>query len=296
MIPFFILFLGMSSLFACLGALAVGHLVPAVSASALLLALATAWFLARDFKLVLNPPPIGVPVFLMYALIFVGIYFHSIFLFFPKSESYWIQDPFNLGDMSFHWHTIRFLGKGATFWPENPIYMGYRFKYPFGMDFFNALFENLGVAISSHLPVVTLLTLVLVFYVLHMAGGPLLVFAIFFSSGMYNFTVPGNWDLNEMQNTVDFKNLFLTVLLTQRGFGYALPAGVFLYRALQECFSGAWKPSFLEKLSLGMIWGGLGFFHLHSFFFVSMYLGILILWKRDLRNWLLPLGIASLLG
>ncbi|MGZ3742861.1 MAG: hypothetical protein ACXWRA_03295, partial [Pseudobdellovibrionaceae bacterium] len=296
MIPFFLLFFGLSSLLGCVGALAVGHLVPAVSAGALVMAFGMAWRLKSEFKLVLNPPPMSPPIFILYALILVGIYFHSVFLFFPKSSFYWIQDPFNLGDMSFHWGTIRNLGKGAAFWPENPIYMGYRFKYPFGMDLLNALFENLGVGIQSHLPLVTLVGLLLVFYVLHMAGGPLLVFAIFFSSGFYDFTLPGNWDVSQMQSSVDFKNLFLTVLLTQRGFIYALPAGIFIYRALQESFAKNWNPSLWEKISLGIIWGGLGFFHLHSFFFISMYLGLLILWKRCLREWLPTLGIAAVLG
>jgi hypothetical protein len=296
MIPFALLFLGLSSLLGCLGALAVGHLIPAVSVGALVIAFSVAWYLSRHFKLELTAAPMTVPIFLLYALIFVGIYFHSIYLFYPKAGFYWIQNQFNLGDMSFHWNTIRFLGKGAAFWPENPIYMGFRFKYPFGMDFFNALFENLGVSINTHLPFVTLLALTLVFYVLHMAAGPLLVFAVFFSCGIYNFTAPGNWDVGRIQDSIDFKNLFLTILLTQRGFVYALPAGVFLYRALQKCFSGVWQPSVMEKISLGIIWGALGFFHLHSFFFVSLYLGILILWKKELKNWLLPIGIAVLLG
>ncbi len=296
MIPFSLLFLGLSSLLGCLGALANGHLVPVISASALVIAFGVSLFLARAFKMELKPPPVSIPIFILYTLIFFGIYFHSVFLFYPKGGFYWIQDQFNLGDMSFHWGTIRYLGKGADFWPENPIYMGYRFKYPFGMDFFNALFENLGMSINSHLPLVTLLALVMGFYILHMTGGPLLVFAIYFSGGIYNFMAPGNWDVGRIQDSVDFKNLFLTVLLTQRGFLYALPAGVFLYRGLQEYFSGAWKPNSTEKISLGIIWGALGFFHLHSFFFVSLYLGILILWKKDLKNWLLPIGIASLLG
>jgi hypothetical protein len=296
MIPFFLLFLGLSSLIGCLGALALGHLISVISASALVIGFGGAWYLSREFKLALQAPSVSLPVFILYALIFIGIYLHSIFLFYPKAGFFWIQDQFNLGDMSFHWGTIRYLGKGATFWPENPIFMGYRFKYPFGMDLFNAFFENLGVGISSHLPLVTLLALLMLFYVLHMAGGPLLVFAIFFSGGIYNFTVPGPWDLGQIQESIEFKNLFLTVLLTQRGFLYAFPAGVFLYRALQEYFSGAWKPSRIEKISIGIIWGALGFFHLHSFFFVSLYLGILILWKKDLKNWFLPIGIAALLG
>lgn len=296
MIPFSLLFVGLSSLLGCLGALMVGRLVPAVSATALALALGLSIFLAKNWKLKLKARPVSVPVFLLYALIACGIYFHSVFLFFQKGEFYWIQNPFNLGDMSFHWGTIHYLEKGATFWPENPIYLGYRFKYPFGMDFFNALWGNLGVKIHFHLPLVTLAMLGLILYVLHLTGGPLLVFAIFFSGGFFNFFTPGPWEPTRLQEGLDFKNLFLTVLLTQRGFLFALPAGVYLYRALQKAFAKEWTPTVLEKIVLGVIWGSLGFFHLHSFFFLSLYLGILILSKRSLKEWSLPIAVASLLG
>lgn len=296
MIPFSLLFISLSALIACLGALLAGRLTPAVSIVSLLLSLSLSWSLSRSMKLKLQVPAVSLPVFLLYVLIFLGIYFHSVFFFFQKGEFYWIQNPFNLGDMSFHWNAINYLAGGANFWPENPIYLGYRFKYPFGMDFFNALWGNLGVAINAHLPVVTLLALTLVFYTLHLTGGPLLVFAIFFSGGLYNFTVSGSWDLTRVQESLDFKNLFLTVLLTQRGFLYALPAGVFLYRALQKVFSGDWRPSLIEKIILGLIWGALGFFHLHSFFFLSLYFGVLILYKKDLRNWVPTIAVASLVG
>ncbi|WP_413288367.1 hypothetical protein [Bdellovibrio sp. HCB337] len=296
MMSFSLLFIGLSSLIACLGALLVGKLVPAVSVLALVLALGISCYLSRKMTLKLQAAPVSGPIFLLYALIFTGIYFHSVFFFFQKGPMYWIQNPFNLGDMSFHWGAINYLAEGAKFWPENPIYLGYRFKYPFGMDFFNSIWGNLGVPISYHLPLVTLLALLVVFYALHITGGPLLVFAIFFSSGFYNFLVPGPWELNRMQESLDFKNLFLTVLLTQRGFLYALPAGVFLFRAIQKVFAGEWRPTTLEKVTLGIIWGALGFFHLHSFFFLSLYFGVLILYKRDLKNWVLPISVASVLG
>lgn len=297
MIIFSLLFLAISTLLGCALSMLVGQLVPAVSALSLIAGFGGAFYLGRSFKLQLKVPPVSLPVFLLYALIVVGIYFQSMFLIFYKSTNYWIQNPFNLGDMSFHWSAIRSVAKGLHFWPENPIYGGFRFRYPFGMDFFNSFFENLGVPITTHLPVVTLLALLLVMFTLHSAGGPLLVFAVFFSCGCIN--VLGGlrgMDVSQLQAPYDFKNIFLTVLLTQRGFLYAMPAGVLIYRAIQKYFAGEWKPQMLEKIALGIVWGALGFFHLHTFFFVSMFCGLFILWKRDLKNWLIPVGVAAVLG
>lgn len=297
MIIFSLSFLSLSALIGCALSMLVGQLVPAVSALSLVVGFAAALWLSRQWKLEFKMPPVSLPVFALYALIVVGIYFHSIFLVYEKAGSYWIQNNYNLGDMSFHWSAIRSVAKGMHFWPDNPIYGGYRFRYPFGMDFFNSLFENLGVHISSHLPFVTLLVLLMILFTLHSVGGPLLVFAVFFSCGYYNFMAKDlNWDYFQMQNSVDFKNIFLTILLTQRGFLYAMPAGLLLYRVLQKYFTGGWRPSMVEKITLGLIWGALGFFHLHTFFFVSMFLGLWILWKRDLKNWLVPVGVAAVLG
>jgi hypothetical protein len=297
MIIFSLLFLSLSTLIGCVGALLIGQLLPAVSALSLVLGCAAALYLARSWKLQFRMPPVSLPVFALYALIMAGIYFHSIFLFYKKGDNFWIQNNFNLGDMSFHWSAIRSIAKGMHFWPDNPIYGGYRFRYPFGMDFFNSFFENLGVDIATHLPFVTLLLLLLVFFTLHSVGGPLLVFAVFFSCGYFSFF--GGWspgDYAQLQQPLDFKNIFLTILLTQRGFLYAMPVGTLLYRVVQKYFAGEWKPSLTEKIIIGILWGGLGFFHLHTFFFVSMFLGLWILWKRDFKNWLIPLGLAALLG
>jgi len=262
----------------------------------LLLALIFCLFEARHRQLKLKRSETSLPVMILYGVIFIGIYFHSVFLFYLKDGQYWIQDLSNLGDLSFHWGTIRYLAKGAHFWPENPIYIGHRFRYPFGMDFFNSLFENLGFPITAHLPLVTFFCLILTLYTLDVVGGPLLVFAVFFSAGFYAFWNESNWDLYKIQEHIDFKNLFLTVLVTQRGFLYALPAGLYIFQAFKSYFAKEWKPNLFEKISLGVIWGGLGFFHLHSYFILSLYFGLWILWKKDLKTWLWTLLVAIVVG
>lgn len=292
--------IAVSALLGCALSLGAGELKPWISLLSLVVGLAAGiWGACRNGSLI-KRKPISWPVALLYFVIGVGIYFHSVFLFYQKGSMLWIQNAFNLGDMSFHWGTIRFLGKGAHFWPENPIFLAHRFRYPFGMDFFNAFFENLHVPIAVHLPLVTLACLLILFYLLHVTGGPLLVFAVFFSGGYFNFWSPESWDVLQLQAYLDFKNLFLSVLLTQRGFLYALPAALLVFQGLKSSFEGALegslKPSLTEKISYGILWGALGFFHLHTFFFVSLVFGVWILWQRQLRTWLPSVGIAAVLG
>jgi hypothetical protein len=294
-----ILWIGLSSLFGCLLALLAGELKPWISLVSLFGALAVSiWAYRRRSSPTKEVPDktLSLPIGLSYFVIVMGIYFHSVFLFFRKDGSFWIQNPFNLGDMSFHWGTIRYLAKGAHFWPENPIFFGHRFRYPFGMDFFNAFFENLHVPISAHLPLVTLACLLMSLYLLHAVGGPLLVYAVFFSGGFFNFWQPVSWDVLQLQSGLDFKNIFLSVLLTQRGFLYALPAVLLLYQTLQKTFTGVRVLTMAEKLGYGVIWGALGFFHLHSFFLISLCFGLWILWRRQWRQWGLTVILAAVLG
>ena len=292
-----LLFFVVTAFVACLGAMIVGMLAPPVSLAALCSGILYCYFDRRFRTLKISPRPTSLWVKILYAFILGGIYAHSIFLFYLKEPTtWWIQNASNLGDLSFHFSAIRNLARGAHFWPENPIFLGFRFRYPFGMDLFNALFENLGVAIQTHLPLVTFFGLLLTLAALHVAGGPLLVFTIFFSAGFYNFLQAGSWDIHKLQDGLDFKNLFLSVLINQRGFVYALPAGVFLWKAFNENFFNEWKPGRFEKISLGLIWGGLGFFHLHSFFIVSLFLGLLILWQKRLRTWWPSVLIAFFAG
>ncbi|MBC7370951.1 MAG: hypothetical protein H7326_05260, partial [Bdellovibrionaceae bacterium] len=294
-----LLFFSVTALTACFGALINGSLSPVIGVTSLCAGLVYCYFDRRfaATKRIAVRKPLDLVTKLLYGIILGGIYAHSVFLFYQKDPStWWIQNISNLGDLSFHFGTIRNLARGVHFWPENPIFLGFRFRYPFGMDLFNAIFENLGIAMQTHLPLVTFAGLVLTMAALHFAGGPLLVFTIFFSAGFFNFLQPGTWDLYRLQEGLDFKNLFLSVLVTQRGFVYALPAGVYLYKVFDENFRGAWSPSRFDKVSLGLIWGALGFFHLHSFFIVSLYLGLLILWRRQMRTWLPTVLMAFFVG
>ena len=66
-------------------------------------------------------------------------------LIFTDGDALRVLSPNNLGDMSLHLTYIRYLAKGATFWPDNPIFSGLKLHYPLGIDVFNALLAVVGV-------------------------------------------------------------------------------------------------------------------------------------------------------
>src|SRR4029077_9629820 len=50
-----------------------------------------------------------------------------------------IQSPNNLGDLALHITYIRNFANGFAIWPDNPIYVFSKLRYPAGIDLFNAL-------------------------------------------------------------------------------------------------------------------------------------------------------------
>ena len=50
-----------------------------------------------------------------------------------------IQSPNNLGDLALHITLIKNFASGVPLWPDNPIYVFSKLRYPAGMDLFNAL-------------------------------------------------------------------------------------------------------------------------------------------------------------
>ena len=61
------------------------------------------------------------------------------FLLWVDGANLKIQSPNNLGDLSLHLTYIKYFANGVPLWPDNPIYVFSKLRYPAGMDLFNAL-------------------------------------------------------------------------------------------------------------------------------------------------------------
>lgn len=214
------------------------------------------WFIEADF------------FFLLPFLILV--FFQFYYIFYAVNGWYKTANPNNLGDLPFHIQMIRAFAGGYQFWPDNLIYAGETLKYPFGMDFFNALFESLKVPTDIHLFLAGLiLSLVLISVLDRWMGlwGVLLVFA---SGGFSDFSeLLKAYPWGPGTDTA-WKNIILSVFITQRGFLFALPAGLFILQKFT-----ALPIKFLsrkESTAITLIWGSLGIFHLHSFFIITVFI------------------------
>lgn len=259
-----ILWLSISALSSLLMSMVVGHLNSFIAISSLVLGFLGATFaskksLLEDKVWIQQQSLPGILVF--FSFFFLLSFQFTYLLYQVRLDDVWIMtiNPNNRGDLPFHINMIRALARGLSIWPDHLFLIDERLKYPFAMNLFNAQFEILGVPLQSHLMITGLVCLMLLMFELYRWMGVWGIFCFFLSGGFGSY-LP-NSDL-------EFKNLYLSVFVTQRGFLFALPAGIWLIRNLNR---PGWAWIFILAT--------LPFFHLHSF--VILFLYFLGLWIID---------------
>lgn len=203
-----------------------------------------------------------------------------LWVIFSTGDEIRVLSPNNLGDMSLHLNFIRYFASGIPFWPENPILTGTPLTYPLGTDLFNSLLELCGVDTIRGLVWVGLTGAALTGYCLWRWGGAFGVAALIFNGGLAGFAVLRTWEITDMQHDLTWKNLFLSMLVTQRGLLVALPAGLLLLTAVRERWFGGGREIVPRWLQFGL-YAGMPLFNVHAFIFVSlMLLAVFVTEKR----------------
>ena len=82
-----------------------------------------------------------------------------------------IQSINNLGDLSLHLTYIRTFANGVALWPDNPIFVFSKLRYPAGADIFNALSLLLDLEITRGLVWAGLIGSLATFYALYRWAG-----------------------------------------------------------------------------------------------------------------------------
>jgi len=191
-----------------------------------------------------------------------------------------VQSPNNLGDLSLHITYIKNFASGVPLWPENPIHVFSKIRYPAGIDLFNGLLVLLGFDLTRGLIWVGWIGSFATFWALYRWGGTFTAAGFLFNGGLAGFQILKRLQFLDFQGdkTVAWKSLPLAMFVTQRGLLYALPAGLLLlyqwrakYRAGREGKDGgsaiaAPLPFWLE-LSL---YATMPLFHLHTFMALSI--------------------------
>ncbi|MEJ2695679.1 MAG: hypothetical protein P8013_03435 [Candidatus Sulfobium sp.] len=205
---------------------------------------------------------------------------HFLYLLYYNQNGLYTLDLNNFGDLSLHIQYIRHIASGARFWPGDASYAGTVMRYPIGMDLYNALWETLGVPLASHLFLAGLVMTLVTVSLLHRWMGWWGVGAFFLNGGLENWKVLGTGRLMDLQNTVAWKNFFLSLWVPQRGYLFALPAGIYVIKTVTDVLLDERTLSREEKIVCASLWPALAWFNLHAFFIISLTLGTCILLYR----------------
>ena len=194
-----------------------------------------------------------------------------LWVIYSRGDEICVLSPNNLGDLSLHLNLIRYLANGVAFWPESSILSNAPLSYPLGADLLNSLLEICGVDTIRGLVWAGLAGAALTGYALWSWGGAFGVAAFLFNGGLAGFAVLRTLQIDDFQREMVWKNLFLSMFVTQRGLLFALPAGLLLLHVWRErYFRGANRviPFWLQLL----LYASMPLFNLHAFLFLSLVL------------------------
>jgi hypothetical protein len=257
----------------------VGSLTPTIALASLVLGL----FWARRWSRVLapandltwswrgdetTPPLIRALEWALVILIALVAVRHFLWLFYPLQQKWWTLHANNLGDLPLHLQYIKSLALGQPTPWHSPSFSLELFRYALGADLFNALWECLAVPTTSHLALTGLVATAVSLVALRAWGSWLAIVAFFLSGGLLLWPGIGLTD----SNSVSWKNLFLSVFLTQRGLMLALPIGVLILERFHAMLTGRIEWTRGRLRVLGWLLGLMPLMHLHSFVVLAVLL------------------------
>ena len=235
----------------------------------------------------------------------------------------------NYGDLPFHLAAVSRFLYGTNLPPEDPIYAGARFSYPFLADFIAALFARTGAGLRQAMFIENILlgaALVALLYrfgleltrdriaalltpvvVLFSGGmGWCLLFSDAHSSEKGILTLLGNLPHNYtvISNTGwRFGNILTAMLLTQRSILLGMPLALVVLTLLYRAIAGRGSEPATEQPKLSLMAGAglaaaiLPLAHAHSFVvvvFVAVCLALLFKGWRSWRRWAVFFAFALL--
>lgn len=233
------------------------------------------------------------------AAVFAFFVFRSFgWILYIDGDQLKIQSPNNLGDLPLHITYARTFANGVPLWPDNPIHVFSKIRYPAGTDLFNGLLLILGIDLIRGLVWAGVLGSLATFYALYRWGGLFTVAGFLFNGGIAGALVltTGSWIDYQGVPSIAWKSLALSMLVTQRGLLYALPAGLLLlyqWRALFDRFAAPlgrgqkdvpdqrarqpWQTPPLPIWVETSLYATMPFFHVHTFIALSFVAAILFI-------------------
>ncbi len=219
----------------------------------------------------------------------------------------------NCGDLSLHLGFIRYLANGAPFWPDSQILAGGKLTYSIGSDLFNSLLVLIGLDVYRSLVIVGVVCSAITGMALWrwgrgftlmgflcnggFAAATLLLphqIAVSISGNPVGFPDAAAWPaVADMQGGLAWKSIPISMFITQRGFLFALPAGLLLLCSWRSRFFNSgekdeWRMPLWGEV---LLYSAMPIFHIHTFIALSFMLAAFWLARVQIRK-----SIACLLA
>ena len=208
----------------------------------------------------------------------VRAFFWLIYL---EGDQWKILSPNNLGDLSLHLSFINWMAATRHWWPTSPILIGDPLRYPLGSDLFNALLLVVGVPVIKGLVISALGGAALTGYALWRWGRGMALAALLFNGGLSALVLFHDGDPDAAS---EWKNLFLTLFVTQRGFLFALPAGLILLCVWREENFASPQKQYLPIPVQVLLLAAMPLFSIHTALFMGIVMVAILMGSPATRS------------
>lgn len=208
-----------------------------------------------------------------------------------------IQSPNNLGDLGLHITYIKTFANGVSLWPDSPLYVYSKLRYPAGMDLFNALLASLGFDLCRQLAATGIVASIATFYAFYRWSGAFGIAGFLFNGGIAGYEFLALLQFADYQGGphISWKSIALSMFVTQRGLLYAIPAGLILLWQWRARY-GSDLPLQKERLPAWIefiLYASMPLFHVHTFLALSVVLICVFVTQPHARRSLIQLTAAA---
>jgi hypothetical protein len=220
-----------------------------------------------------------------------------LWVLYPRGGDLMVLSPHNLGDLALHLNLIQRWANSGYFWPENPFLAGAIFPYHAGMDLWNALLAKVGVPVVTGLRWTGLLAAAATAIAVWLWGRGFALAAVLFAGGLGALGLFAGHPPDGMEVDHAWKNVFLTMFVTQRGLLYSLPAGLVLMTVWRAQLEGNRAGPTLPVPAQVALYASLPFFNAPAFLFLSLLLAACaaVGWIHGRLRPFLSVGLLSII-
>ncbi|MEP7071430.1 MAG: hypothetical protein ABI839_03495, partial [Verrucomicrobiota bacterium] len=220
-------------------------------------------------------------------------------LYYFDGDEIKIQSPNNLGDLGLHITYIKTFANGVPLWPESPLFVFSKLRYPAGIDLFNGLLTAVGFSLRSQLVLTGLIASAITCYLFYRWAGVFGIAGFLFNGGVVGYHFLHTLAFLDYQgaSNISWKSIPLAMFVTQRGLLYAIPAGLLLLWQWRMKFGDdaitreRALPFWVELV----LYATLPLFHVHTFLALNVLVIAMFLLRPVARRPLLLLTGAALI-